>query len=312
MKTLPFLPWRRPGVESGPIRLTARRLYILPTRQGLVFAALLVGLLVGSANYGVALGYLFTFLLAGLGTVAMFHTQRNLAGLELRAGASQPVHAGDTAVFRLEAAVRDGRDRYALMLAHPEGMAPPLDLPADTPGHFRLALQRPRRGYHPVGRLTLSSTYPLGLFRCWTVFELTWGGLVYPAPAAQALPLPAPSGAGTGGGRRRGEEEYDGLRPYHPGDPLSRVAWKSAAREQGLLSKQFSGQAAGVLWLDWSDTPGADPEARLSRLTRWALDAEAAGLDWGLALPTRRIPPGRGEAHLRHGLEALALFGQPT
>ena len=40
---LPYLPWRKPVRESGPIRLGSRRLYILPTRSGLVFAALLLG-----------------------------------------------------------------------------------------------------------------------------------------------------------------------------------------------------------------------------------------------------------------------------
>ena len=44
---------------------------------------LLLLLLVGSVNYGKSLGYMLTFLLAGLGNVAMFSTWRNLAGLDV-------------------------------------------------------------------------------------------------------------------------------------------------------------------------------------------------------------------------------------
>ena len=88
-RALPYLPWRKPAVESGPLCLTSRRLYILPTWSGLVFAALLLGLLVGAINYGVSLVYLFTFWFVGLAVVGMLHTQRNLSGLVLHGGAAK-------------------------------------------------------------------------------------------------------------------------------------------------------------------------------------------------------------------------------
>lgn len=306
LQRLPALPWRRLRLESGPVTLSARRLYILPTRHGLLFAALLAGLLVGSVNYSISLGYLFTFLLAGIGTVAMLHTQRNLSGLVLHAEAVHPVFAGEGARFLLKVD-RLGRDRFGLQLAQGERSGPLTDISADN-DHLRLTLPQPRRGYHRPGRLFLASTYPLGLFRCWSVFELDWGALVYPKPAAQALPLPPPSGPGERGSTRaRGAEEFDGLRPYQAGDSRRRIAWKQSARGQGLLTKQFAGEAAGLLWLDWALAPERDTESKLSRLARWALDAEAQGREWGLRLPTRHIPPGRGAAHLRQCLEALAL-----
>lgn len=307
MDKAPALPWRQPRLEPGPITLTARRLYILPTRQGLLFVALLVALLWGAANYSLSLGYLFTFLLAGVGTVAMLHTQRNLAGLTLRAEAVHPVYAGEAAAFRLQVDGQ-GRDRFGLRLGH-EGAETALGDIHAASQHLVIQLPQPRRGLHRPGRLSLASTYPLGLFRCWTVFNLDWGALVYPSPAQQALPLPPPSGPGEGGGQRRGEDAFDGLRPYQPGDSRRRIAWKQVARGQGLLTKEFSGEAGGVLWLDWNLAPERDTEAKLSRLTRWALDAEAQGQVWGLALPSRRIPPGRGDVHLRQCLEALALHG---
>jgi uncharacterized protein (DUF58 family) len=52
-----------------------------------------------------------------------------------------------------------------------------------------------------------------------------------------------------------------------------------------------------------------ETEARLSRLTRWVLDADAAAQRYGMRLPNRQLAPGLGEEHRRQCLEALASFG---
>ena len=60
--------------DSGTIELNRKRIYILPTRRGLVFAVFLLAMLLGSINYALSLGFVLTFLLAGLGLVGMLHT----------------------------------------------------------------------------------------------------------------------------------------------------------------------------------------------------------------------------------------------
>jgi len=303
-------PWRQPDVESGPIVLNSRRLYILPTRIGLVFGLLLLGLLMVSANYGISLGYLFTFLLAGVGMAGLFHSQRNLLGLTLRPLGAAPVFAGETARFRLLLENPNPRLRGGFVLIHGEALSQPVDLAPTESGELHLDLAQPRRGWHRPGRLSLASTWPLGLFRCWTVFALDWGVLVYPKPAPTALPLPATSGEGRQTSwRRAGDDEFSMLREYRPGDSPRRIAWKSVARGQPPLTKQFAGSGGGELWLNWDDCPESDVESRLSRLTRWALDAEQAGHLWGLVLPGFRLPPGGGGRHLEQALEALARHG---
>lgn len=61
------------------------------------------------------------------------------------------------------------------------------------------------------------------------------------------------------------------------------------------------------LLLDFALTPG-QPEARLSQLCRWILDAEQSGVSYGLRLPHLIIPTAIGITHQRRCLEALALF----
>ncbi len=311
---LPYLPWRKPAVESGPLRLTSRRLYILPTRSGLVFALLLFGLLLGAINYGVSLVYLFTFWFIGLAVVGMLHTHRNLSGLVLRASATAPVFAGETAGFKLRVENPSRLRRQRIGLRHALAWGAPGDLAASGETVLELPLPQAERGWKTPGRFAIHSAFPLGLFRCWSVLELDWGVLVYPRPAAESLPLPAPEADDDTGHTppTRGEgQEFIGLRGYQPGDATRRIAWKASARGSGkLLTKQFAGGATQHLWLSWWQTPERDVEGRLSRLTRWVLDAHAAGLAYGLKLPGRAVSPQTGEIHLRQCLEALARHGQ--
>ncbi len=303
----PFLPWRPPARQSGPLRLGARQLYILPTGAGVAYGLMLAGLLLGAINYGLSLAYLFTFWFAALGVVGMLHTQRNLSGLVVRAGMPTPVFAGETAVFPLLLDNPGRPVRRRVTLRHAAGGVEPVDVPAAGSARLELALPAPRRGWLTPGRFAVLSVYPLGLFRCWCVLELDWGVWVYPAPARDALPLPASrdSADADGAGGVEGDD-FAGLRAYMPGDSSRRIAWKSVARGQAPLTKRFAGGGARAIWLDWHSTPERDAEARLSRLARWLLDAHASGRPFGLRLPGREIAAGTGDAHLRQCLEALA------
>ncbi|PJA23833.1 MAG: DUF58 domain-containing protein [Alphaproteobacteria bacterium CG_4_10_14_0_2_um_filter_63_37] len=305
------------GREVGPITLVRRRVYILPTRTGLLLTGILFVMLIGSINYGSSLGYLLTFWLAAIGLVAMFHTYRNLVGLTLAAGGAPPVFAGQSphATLRLTAA-SVGQRRLAIALERPSGTLelPPLDPGQATP--VTLSLSPLHRGAWRLGMLVLSTRYPLGLFRAWSNIDLDMELLVYPPPADPS-PLPPGmepgEGALQGSGSGRGEEEFAGIRPYQAGDSLRRVHWKGVARGHGMQTKLFEGEAqgeSGPVLLDWGQLHEHEDEARLSRLCRWILDCEALGRPFALKLPGIDLPVGQGEGHALSALAALARFGQ--
>lgn len=178
------------------------------------------------------------------------------------------------------------------------------------PATAQLSLAAPRRGRLELGRVTVSSSYPLGLFRAWAYVDLRMRCLVYPRPAPRtgAPPL-SPRRLSEQGDQGRGADDFVGFRTYHPGDSPRHVHWKAAARGQGLITKQFGGDRVEELWLDWVLLDGLDTEARLRRLCRWVLDAHGLGRSYGLRLPGTELAPARGEQQRRRCLEALALFG---
>ncbi|HLD10246.1 MAG TPA: DUF58 domain-containing protein, partial [Methylophilaceae bacterium] len=87
--------------DNAPAVLSRRHIYILPTRFGWLYAVVLIAMLVGSINYTLSLGFVLTFLLAGLGNMAMLHTWRNLAHLTVEGRRVEPVFAGEDAVFEI-------------------------------------------------------------------------------------------------------------------------------------------------------------------------------------------------------------------
>ncbi|MBM3359022.1 MAG: DUF58 domain-containing protein [Betaproteobacteria bacterium] len=298
------------GPQTGAIVLAQRRVFILPTRQGLTFAAMLMLMLLGSINYNLSLGFVLTFLLAAMGVNAMVHTFRNLANLRITAGRAQAVFAGDIAHFTVHIENGTAMPRYSIGLTHDRKDAVFVDVPARSSAAAVIGLPAPRRGLLRPGRMTLYTRYPLGLFRAWAYLELDMQCIVYPRPAYPGLALPpAESSARPGAEHGRGQEDFSGLRQYHLGDSPRHIAWKVAARDRGLLTKQFSGRSDTELWLDWALLPAhMGTEEKLSQLARWVLDAHAGGLSYGLRLPGKIVDMALAEAQRERCLEALALY----
>ncbi|CAL93710.1 DUF58 domain-containing protein [Azoarcus olearius] len=298
--------------EQAPIRLGQRRIYVLPTPAGLVFAAALVTMLIASINYGLSLGYMLTFLLASAGITSIVHAFRNLLHLEIAPARVTPVFCGEAAEFRLRINNARAERRPALRL-RARGANTAFDAAAASATEIVLACRTTRRGLLELGRTVLETTWPLGLIRAWSIFVPDIDCIVYPAPEHHPPPLPA-EGAGNEGGTRssiRGDDDFAGLRPTQPSDSPRHIAWKSLARGGPMLTKQFSASTGSAHVFDWAALPPAlDDEARLSRLTAWILAADAAGRPFSLRLPGAEIDIGRGPGHVHACCRLLALHGQ--
>lgn len=302
--------WRSDGTQ--PFRLGQRRVFIIPTRGGLLFALALVVMLLAAINYDLALGHALVFLLAGLGITGMVHTFRNLHGLLIAPGRSEPVFAGETAHFQLLLGNDRATPRLALELEGEAGNSVMANIAAREQSALSIPLTSRRRGWLALPRIRLSSRFPLGLFVAWSYLQPSMRCLVYPAPRFTPLPAALPASNGGEGHGDGGQNDFAGFRERQPADSPRHVAWKASARSsdrQPLLVKQFAGGAQVELQLGWQQTdPTLPVDERLSLLAAWVLTAEAEGIAYGLQLPGREIPVAGGEAQRRLCLETLALF----
>ncbi len=301
---------KRQGTDATVTRLRPGRVYILPTGVGLVFALMTFAMLLGSMNYNNNLSFVLTFILAGLGFVAMHQCQRNLVGLELSFAGVEPVFAGQSAQFRIAVTNLSKSPRFGIRLRSDESHSEIHDLQPGESKVFVVTVGTGKRGWVPLQRFGARTTFPFELFGAWAWLHMDLKGLVYPHPADHA-PRPPPTQAAQGHRQHdaRGEEDFAGLRKFHDGDSPRHVAWKAYARSGQLLSKQFAGADTSSQWFDFDEVDAADIETRLSILTRWIIDADRTLEDYGLRLHGKEFGPAHGDAHRRQCLEALALHG---
>jgi len=301
---------RRQGADSLPVEIGRRRLYVLPTRAGIGFGVLLFGMLLAGLNYANSLALFLTFLLAGLVLAAMHMCHGNLLGCRIVAARVSPTFAGEEG--RLELVVEaDGATRHDWSIAIRDGddvvQGDPVQVNPGVRASMHLHITGARRGVHPLDRVRLTTTWPFGLFRCWTWLHLPCELIVYPA-ARGSLPLR------TGGGRRHGQheraspgdEEWRGLRAYRDGDVPRRIAWKAYARGGPLLVGEYAAIGSDRHEFDFDSLAPLGLEARLEQLSRWIVDAEQHGEPYSLRLPQTAIATGRGALHRHRCLTALA------
>jgi uncharacterized protein (DUF58 family) len=299
---------RRHGPDSLPIKIHRRRVYILPTRFGIMLALVLAAMLIAGLNYNSNLGLAFAFLMASIALVTMHHCNRNLLGLQVDVTAEVDAFAGGEASFDFvlhNDSPIDRRDVEIRCLGATGTRSALARSSAPVPVSVPVA----RRGVTRITQFELRTRYPFGWFHAWTYVQGSLTAFVAPSPHGTRT-LPAVGGLGQlARSEARGEEDFAGLRAYEPGVPLKHMAWKVLARGAEAAVRSYTSLAAQPEWLEWSSLEGKDTETRLSQLCLWVLESDASQRAFGLRIPGKEILPARGAAHRFACLRALAVFG---
>jgi uncharacterized protein (DUF58 family) len=125
-----------------------------------------------------------------------------------------------------------------------------------APGHERVWVARSiyrERGRFRLGPLSLTTGDPFGLFQVTRQVPQTNHIVVYP----MTFELPdftLPLGPMPGGDALRRRTHYvtanaSGVRDYAPGDSFNRIHWRSTARRDRLISKEFELDPLSDIWL---------------------------------------------------------------
>lgn len=302
-----------PQSTNQPIKLTHRRIFIMPTQRGVAFVGLIVLLLLIAFIYNNNLIYMLAFLLLGIFFITILHSFKSINELVLRQGKVNAVFVGENAQFNLYIENQHQIPRYGLKFSGKNIISQQIDIPANTTEKVILLSKTKQRGWHALDKVTLACEFPLGLFRAWSQLNFDLKTLVYPAPANVEMPFPENTGSNTQTGFTKpvtGDDDFYGLASYQAGDSIKQIHWKAYAKGLGLFSKQYTGNVSisEDIWLDYEQTHAQNTEARLSQLCRWVIDAEKLELNYGFKLADFSLQPNNGEAHAKKCLEALALF----
>ena len=303
--------FRTRAEDTLPHVVTHQRVYIVPTKRGFAFLLALLLMLIASVNYALSLGYALSFILTGLFAATLLHTYRNLAGIRIERVTQCNAFAGGVASFSVSLTNNLAETRHGINLSTKCGVQMMTQIDAKDTTDVLLKIPAATRGFLQLGRVTLQSDWPLGLWTCWTYFHAPINTLVFPQPEPEAPPIPASIIEDSGNKSSTGMQgEVSGLKQYRPGDSIGSIAWKSAAKGMGMQVRTFdSNHTPSHIILNLEKTGHSQTEEQLSRLTAWVLEAKSNNSEFALLVPGDALASNRGEPHYQRALEILALYG---
>ncbi|MFK7854194.1 MAG: DUF58 domain-containing protein [Granulosicoccus sp.] len=298
--------------DSLPHVVAHQRIYIVPTKRGWAFLFALLLMLIAAVNYSLSLGYALCFLLTGLFAATLLHTYRNLAGLGINGISCSDTFAGSPLEFNITLCNTRVQPRHGIRIATHDGVNTRVRVEGEATVDAMLSVDTKIRGTHTLGRLTLQSDWPLGLWTSWSYLHAPASALVFPRPEKHAPPLPSSNETSQGATSSPGRQgDVSGLREYIPGDAIGSIAWKSAARGLGLRVRTFDSEVGpSQTLLSLQHTGNFALEEQLSRLCAWVLQAEKSSIDYALQLPHEQLDTGRGTEQRLKALRALAMHGK--
>lgn len=285
---------RRAQGDTTHAVLSARNIYVLPNRYAFLSAALLFLLLLAATNYSNNMIFALVFWLFASHILLMYYAYANLIKLHITLLPIAPIFANHRAQIKVHC--QSPKARMALALND----SPPSDLPILAWQSADLA-----RGVHPVPRLKISSSYPSGLFFCWSWLYFGAEMVVYPHPQDFSASKGG-HGGDIGSTQQAGDADFYGHRNHQPSDSPQRISWKALARTGTLYSKEFSQPKSQQFVLDYHQLSALNHEQRLSQLCFWILECEQQGQDYQLILPSHQSATSRGARHQRQLLTMLA------
>jgi uncharacterized protein (DUF58 family) len=265
-------------------------------------------------NTGNNLLYLLASLLLGLIIVSGVLSEQSMRGLRLTAVVPEEIYAGRPAL--LGARVVNGKRRLPTYSIALEGGGRRLYVQRLAPGEERLVTWEatlPGRGRWRLPGVRVRTRFPFGLFVKAGRRLLDDEVVVF--PAVHALDPTRRRRLAAGGARslhRRGRgHDLHNLREYRAGDDPRLIHWPSTARAGVLVVRELTEETAVdariVLVGDGRRDPGR-LELALSEAASLAVHLIDGGAAVEVAGPGVSVPPGRGRAHLRRLLTALALY----
>ncbi|HEX5443896.1 MAG TPA: DUF58 domain-containing protein [Pirellulales bacterium] len=307
-------------------RLSTRRSAATPrtryrislTFEGWCYLGIAAFILAGAITRQINLLMILFGMLAGAMVMCWRVVKKMLRKVEVRRRLPESISAGDLLVVEFAAVNRRRRlPSWALeitdrIVRESKGRRPPA-LTAQTliaylpPGEPRLASYRGRlveRGRYRFGPLQVSARFPLGLFHYRMTTDQYDSLVVFPRlgrllPGWKRIEQASEAGSGTVS-RRQGllEGEFYGLRDWRSGDSRRWLHWRTSARRQTPVVRQFEQQRhqdlALVLDLWQPDQPQPEQtdavELAVSFVATVVADLCRGGGRWLYAAATGRAP----------------------
>ncbi|WP_169392049.1 MULTISPECIES: hypothetical protein [Psychrobacter] len=313
---------RAPNSDSAQLNL--RNVYIFFSKEGGLFAVLLIITFIAGINYANNLVLGLCFYLASVWFISFHITFTHISGLKVELVDITTAEAGDPVWVTLKL-INDSRQPRRQLLI---GFADQNNKLSHTKFSHKntvllpqlkseLELQLPvatsLRGELTLPKLQIKTTYPFGIMRAWSVIYFAKTTWVTPKPLrfdwTEKRATLKNADLITGNQSISGQDDFDKLSSFVEGESLARVSWAHLARGQGLLTKHFADPVGLDYRLDYADMPATTHEQKLSQLAFAVNEMGRLNLPFQLILPsdlTSQSTVGQGSGFVQSCLLRLA------
>lgn len=265
-------------LEEKLIAFNARtpktRIYILPTRVGLYFSAVIFILFIISFSYGHSLAYSASFILVSILVISLPYTNYNLNFLKVETAKNHFVHEGEGLPLEVRVINQGQRERYALEMEFTfKGRDKKFqhwlkvgDVASLSTVNLQVLLSERKMGHFETVLVKLKSSFPFGLFYSWTYYDLPLDLWIFPKKEERRgciqihslsfheLEKKNNDQTSSGENIRLGEhDDFSRHVAFEIGHSQGRVDWKLFARSSELYIKEFEGELPHFLRLELFD-----------------------------------------------------------
>lgn len=310
-----------PGRFFGRLR-TRRRLKL--TREGRYFVAITIGIGLAAINTGNNLLYLLLGWLLSMIIASGILSDVCLRGIRITRSAPRRIFANRPFLMELEAS--NTKARFASYSLEVEDICQGhtvdkrcyfLKIPEGKSQHTAYRHTINRRGLYSFEGFDVSTKFPFGLFiktrRESTGSEI----LVFPATRTVQLPAPLSQRIGDNLTRKIGRQgEFFGLREYRDGDDRRSIHWRSSARSERMMVREYEDESQRRITLLIDNalpkSRGESEDQALEDAISLCASLAQAYLERGYALRLvargKLVPFGTGDMQTQRVLRSLALL----
>ena len=171
-----------------------------------------------------------------------------------------------------------------------------------------------RRGVYPLETLTLSTSFPFGLFTKERDVPLPGELVIWPR-SDRPIPRSAPPGglarpqfSDSSEGAPAARGEYRGLREYRVGDDPRDIHWKTTAKIGTPVTREYDQDTNETvrICLDTRAEPGEAAETAIEVAAALAAQAYGRGRQFGITTCTSDLDSGGGSGQFERALDLLA------
>ncbi len=307
--------------KSDYAKLNLRNVYIFFSREGMLFAVLLLITFIAGVNYGNNLVLGLCFYLISIWLISFHVTFAHVSGLQVQLLEITTAQVGDPiwVTLQLRSDSRQPRRQLLFSFESPDKKTKqnkPVLIPRlQGEQTIRLPVMTTQRGEFELPRLKIKTVYPLGIMQAWSYVYFARSGWVYPklqafdwqshkvATSLDDVPIGGHYVQST-----QGQDDFERLDNYIEGESLARVSWGHVARGQGMFTKHFADPVGCEQTLDYYAMPAPTHEQKLGQLAYGVTVLGASGTPFQMRLPNDTAPPtiGHGDSFANQCLLALA------